>query len=274
MFFVLSGVPVDDTGGGARGSQIARELLRRQFMVVFLNKFPSYESTKLGLKIRHPNLITANLKKFSLDRFKQENNPLLFHKPCAVLVEIPDGDFIPLVQELRSNGATVIYDLIDDWNSTLGGNWYSKEIEGQLVQSAQALIATAPLLAQRLEASYSRPTVLLPNAVNLRLFNPERAHPRPIDLPVAERIILYAGSLWGEWFDWDLLVDIGRSYPAAGVVVIGDYRGQYPKPLPNLHFLGLKPQATLPAYLAYADVAIIPWKSTTTAGSSPTTQAS
>ena len=44
------------------------------------------------------------------------------------------------------------------------------------------------------------------------------------------------------------------------MVVIGDYRGQCPSTEPNLHFLGLKPQASLPAYLANSSVAIIPWK--------------
>ena len=44
------------------------------------------------------------------------------------------------------------------------------------------------------------------------------------------------------------------------MVLIGDYRGQCPQPPKNLHFLGLKPQASLPAYLAHADVALIPWR--------------
>jgi hypothetical protein len=43
-------------------------------------------------------------------------------------------------------------------------------------------------------------------------------------------------------------------------VLIGDYHNQCPKLLPNLYFLGLKPQALLPSYLAHCDVTFIPWK--------------
>jgi glycosyltransferase involved in cell wall biosynthesis len=78
-------------------------------------------------------------------------------------------------------------------------------------------------------------------------------------LVVGEFAICYIGALWGEWFDWDLLCKIALAYPKASVVVIGDYRGRCLQPLPNLHFLGLKAQVDLPAYLAYSDVAIIPW---------------
>ncbi len=101
---------------------------------------------------------------------------------------------------------------------------------------------------------------LLPNAVNLHLFNQRKAYPVPADLPRTGLVITYIGALYGNWFDWDLLVDTARAYPQASVAVIGDYRGQCPDALPNLHFLGLKPQSSLPAYLAHSNVAIIPWK--------------
>ena len=91
------------------------------------------------------------------------------------------------------------------------------------------------------------------------LFDAEKYYPRPADLPEAEWIAIYIGALWGDWFDWRLLRAVAEAYPEAAVVVIGDYRGQCESPPPNLHFLGLKPQRVLPAYLAYAQVALIPW---------------
>jgi hypothetical protein len=57
-----------------------------------------------------------------------------------------------------------------------------------------------------------------------------------------------------------LLKAIAQRYPQAAIVVIGDYRGQCKDSPANLYFLGLKPQHKLPAYLAHAHVAIIPWK--------------
>jgi len=121
-------------------------------------------------------------------------------------------------------------------------------------------VATAPALYLRLQKMSGRPVDLLPNAVNLNLFDPYRAYPRPDDLPPAEWNAIFFGALWGEWFDWPLLIEVAKAYPSANVVVIGDYRGQCPVSLKNLIFPGLKPQKDLPSYLAHSSVAILPWK--------------
>ncbi len=82
----------------------------------------------------------------------------------------------------------------------------------------------------------------------------------PADLPAGEPRLLYIGALWGEWFDWALLAKLAEAYPQGSVVVIGDYRGQRPELELQVRFLGLKPQADLPAYLQHCQVAIIPWE--------------
>jgi glycosyltransferase involved in cell wall biosynthesis len=92
------------------------------------------------------------------------------------------------------------------------------------------------------------------------MFDPEVRYLRPRDLPESRRVIIYTGALWGDWFDWELLGKVTEANPHATVCIIGDYRGQYKDPPSNLIFLGLKAQHELPAYLAYANVAIIPWK--------------
>ena len=260
VFFILSGVPIDDTGGGARCTQIALELLRRRYGVIFINKYPKYESKELDLQIRYPDLHTSTLQAFSLEKFLRKNDTLLPGKPVGVLIEFPLDEFLPLIQALRARGARVFYDLIDAWDTSLGSKWYSVEKEKAIVDNSAVLVTTVPALAERLMQISGRPAELLPNAVNRYLFNAQRFHHRPEDLPQAEWIIIYSGALWGEWFDWQLLTQIASFFPMASLVVIGDYRGQCPHKLPNMHFLGLKPQKMLPAYLAYSDVTIIPWK--------------
>ncbi|MDX1437906.1 MAG: glycosyltransferase, partial [Anaerolineales bacterium] len=73
IFFILAGVPIDDTGGGARWAQIALELIRRQYRVVFINKYPKYETVDLRLEIRHPNLQTFQVDRFGWDLFLSQN---------------------------------------------------------------------------------------------------------------------------------------------------------------------------------------------------------
>ena len=260
VMFILAGVPIHDTGGGSRGAQLALELLRQNYLVVYLNKFDSYESVNLGLHIAHPNLLLYPFDDFSWERFYPRFAEILASKPCGALLEFPLADFLPLVDHLHQIGAVVAYDLLDDWDTQLGSTWYTAEIEKQVISTADVLIATAPALVDRLRHQSAREVAYLPNAVNLRLFDPQRAYLRPADLPEADQIITYIGALWGEWFDWALLLEVARHNPESAVVVIGDYRGQCPATEPNLHFLGLKPQSALPAYLAHSTVAIIPWK--------------
>lgn len=260
VIFILSGVPIDDTGGGARCTQVALELLRQHYAVIFINRYPKYESIELHLSIKDANLFTYSLDGFNLDNFINANDWLLKSDLLGVLVEMPLPDFVPLLHQLRAHGAIVAYDLLDEWNTALGGKWYSEKVEHEVIDASQVLVATVPRLSERLEQISHRSVYTLPNAVNTRLFNPDRYYEKPADFPDAKWTIIYIGALWGEWFNWDLLTGLATRYPEAAVVVVGDYRKQCSNPPQNLHFLGLKLQRVLPAYLAHADVAVIPWK--------------
>jgi hypothetical protein len=261
VFFILSGVPIDDTGGGARSTQIALELLRLGYSVVFIHKFPKNESKELSLSFAHINLYLYSIKDFQLNKFIQSHAMLLKDRTPSVLVEFPLPDFLEILQIFRQDyDATIIYDLIDDWKTSLGAQWYTTSVEDEIIASSQLLVATVPLLAKRLEAASGRKFLLLPNAVNDRLFNPDIEYMRPLDMPESKRIVMYIGALWGEWFDWKLINQTAKTYPGFAFVLIGDYRGYADHLEPNIFCVGLKAQRDLPAYLAYADVAIIPWK--------------
>jgi glycosyltransferase involved in cell wall biosynthesis len=214
---------------------------------------------ELDLVIYHPRLSTSPLSFFRWNAFQRNFSGLLSEKPCAALVEFPLREFMPVIQGVRRIGGVVVYDLLDDWDTALGAGWYTQATEKEVIQNSQVLVATEASLAERLQRISQRPVTLLPNAVNSLLFDPAQPHPCPPDFPDSEWSFIYIGALWGEWFDWGLLNALARQYPRAAAVVIGDYRGQCPDPPPNLHFLGLKPQRSLPSYLAHSTVAIIPW---------------
>lgn len=261
-WLILAGVPVDDTGGGARSAQLAKELLARNQAVIYLHRFPKFESEDAGVRIAHPNLFHQRLEAFDWEQFQAQYGLLDLMGNLTALVEMPVPAFLPLLERIRSQGGTLLYDLIDDWDTSLGGSWYSGAVEEEIIHLSQGWVGSAPSLVARLEELSPGPVLSLPNAVNDQLFNPDLHYQRPEDLPEAERVILYIGALWGEWFDWELLTRTARTYPEAAVAAIGDYRGQCPDPPPNLCFLGLKPQRDLPAYLAHGDLALIPWKVT------------
>jgi glycosyltransferase involved in cell wall biosynthesis len=256
----LTGVPIDDTGGGARGTQIALELLRRGNLVIFVHKFPKQESVDLELDFSHERLLHFPSDEFDWDALEWELGDLLKTKILTAILEFPFREYHPIARSVSRMGGQVVYDLIDEWNTSLGGDWYSAKTEQRIVRRSRVLVASAPGLVEHLEELSGRTAVLLPNAVNLKLFDRKQQYDEPVDLPQGDPRILYVGALWGEWFDWDLLQKLAQAYPASAVTVIGDYRGQCPFSEPNLNFLGLKPQTTLPAYLQHSDVAIIPWK--------------
>jgi len=94
----------------------------------------------------------------------------------------------------------------------------------------------------------------------------DRVLPRPADLPDGP-IVGFFGLL-SEWVDQDLLVRLARELRddthvrgSAGVVLIGkaDVPVERLAAEPNIHLLGPRPFAVLPAYVAHFDVGIIPF---------------
>jgi glycosyltransferase involved in cell wall biosynthesis len=257
VFIILAGVPIDDSGGGQRPTQIVLELLSRGVRVIYVNRYPKYENKNLGIRLSHPILETCSLEDF---------DPILYldvtgGKRLAALVELPHPDFLPVIEAIKAKGGKVAYDLIDDWQTSLGGDWYDKTTEDRIIERSDVLLASAADLQEYLQLQAKRPVELVQNAVNLHLFKREASYPLPEDMVKGEGTILYIGALWGEWFDWEIVQQVALANPLASVVLIGDYHGQCPfPPLPNMHFLGLKAQRSLPAYLTHADVTIIPFK--------------
>jgi GT2 family glycosyltransferase len=75
-------------------------------------------------------------------------------------------------------------------------------------------------------------------------------------------IIGYIGAI-ADWFDVDLVADAATQRPDWQFVLVGGVFGadtSVLRSLPNVHLLGQKPYATMPAYLYNFDVCIIPFK--------------
>ena len=109
--------------------------------------------------------------------------------PLSVVVEVPHPAFVPLVRWLRSLGAAVIYELIDEWDGPELGWWYfSPAVERDIVAHTTALYATVPelqtALRDRCEEIDDRGRAscrvdLLPNAVDRARFDPVAAASTP-----------------------------------------------------------------------------------------------
>ena len=250
---VLAAVPIHDVGGGSRAAQIALELVRRGYHVVYLYAFASSEAVDLGLRYVHRHLEEYSFHDTDTDRL------LGRLAPGIAIVEAPMGDFIPMLERMRAGGWRILYDVIDDWtDEALGGMWYAPVFEERIVELADGFSASAPDLQDHVRR-FGREAALAPNAVNDTLFAaPTEAHVRPTDLPPGP-VLGYHGSLYGDWFDWDALAAVATAFPDHVIAIIGDHRNVDRNLPSNVVFLGLKPQGALAPYLRSFDVGLVPF---------------
>ncbi len=170
----------------------------------------------------------------------------------------------------RAQAKHIIYELIDTFEiwpdfppPLLRAN------HRQLLARATVVAGTATDLMALLKPS--RPDALLcPNGVDYAHFAPTRSQsdaPIPDDLrEIVARgkpIIGYYGAL-AEWFDYDLWAQVARALPAYEFVLVGpEYNVKIAETaahgVENIHWLGPKPYADLPAYLRCFTVATIPF---------------
>lgn len=259
LVLVLSTVPMRDIGGGSRSAQLALELARRGVVVDYVSLFPSYDAVDPGLRFIHPGLT-----EYRIDEYLALSRLMAKPETGWVLIEVPTESALELALALRGEGWRVCYDMIDRWSDpALGGDWYDEAIERRLIETSDAIVLSATDLADAPHA-LGRDAVLIPNGVDSRLFAEERG-PWPPDFPRGGGpIIGYHGSLYGDWLDWDSVAHVARSRPEGLVVIIGDDRSGHPPMPENVHFLGMKPQHSLPDYVGRFDVGLLPFRITDT----------
>ncbi len=261
--FIFGTIPYYDIGGGQRSSQLAKTFNKLGFPVHYYYGFESsdfdHKSTMLIPCVSHMYVGAVDI-----EDFKAAVRP-----GDLLILEGPVSAFVPFVQAAKELGARIIYENIDNWETSLGSGVYSdREDLNTLLRCSDVLVGTAKLLVQQLEGycrelQLSKEILYLPNAVDDELFAPLLQYELPKDMVPGSKTLLYYGSLWGEWFDWDLVFGIAKADPSVSINLIGDFDAilHIRKTAPsNVHFLGLKKQTELPAYLSYADFALIPFK--------------
>ena len=249
---VLAAVPMHDIGGGSRGAQLAIEFVRRGFHVAYVSLFGSHESVDLGIRFVHPNL-----EQYRLDEFDALTVAMRASGPGSVVLEIPSPTFEPTVTTFQAAGWRLVYDVVDLWSDpSLGGDWYRETVEERLFRAADLVTASAQDLVDHARR-FGADAWLIPNAVNPTVFGRDPG-PLPHDFPGGDGPVFgYHGSLYGDWFSWTDLSEVALRYPSARIVLIGDVPAAHPAMPPNVHFLGLKPQGSLPDYLARFDVGLL-----------------
>jgi O-antigen biosynthesis protein len=259
--FIFGNIPYYDIGGGQRSSQLAKTFNNMGFPVYYIYGFKSSESKIFNIPM--PMQMHEYIDNFKISEFSN-----LISKDDLVIFEAPIEKYSSYIDVAHNSNAKIVYENIDNWETSLGTNILHKETLNKLLRYANLLVGTAKPLVEQLEKycqdlKIEKEIIYLANAVDDELFSPLKEYIHPTDLINGSKTLIYYGSLWGEWFDWDLIFDIAVKHPDYAINLIGDYKNinsivqKSPK---NIYFLGLKKQYELPAYLYYSDYAIIPFK--------------
>lgn len=255
QIFIFASVPYYDVGGGQRSAQMARTFNDMGFRVYYIYGFESSES-------KQENLYIPTIKHAHIDQYSVEEMKLELENDAVLIFEIPYRKFEPYLEYACMQGCETVYEHIDNWDSSLGSMFYDEEVLKAFMKRAGAITVTARLLGEKIRNIWKRKYLYLANAVDSTLFEPAKSYQKPNDLVEGEKTLLYFGSLWGEWFDWDKILYVANNCDCE-INLIGDYHMIYEKVEvmpPNIHFLGLKKQTDLPAYLYYSDIALLPFK--------------
>ena len=251
--FIFSLVPYDDIGGGQRPAQLTKTFIAQGHDVTYIHVFPKAESKNVSVDI-------PLAEHFNLNEIDENLILSLIRGRPVFIFEVPHEVFIPYLKLAKRIRARVIYDHIDNWETSLGNAFFSQNVFNEFLHKADFLIASAKLLIKQINEKIGDKKVkYIPNAYDANIFEPGRLYEKPEDMVVGEKTFLYVGSLWGEWFSWEWLTKAAQKYPNYKFLLIGDYQEE--KSLPqNIIFLGLKSQKELPSYLAHCNGTLIPFK--------------
>lgn len=254
---IFASVPFYDVGGGQRSAQFAKTFNTLGYRVYYIYGFPCTEENIPDV------FIPAVAHKF-IDDVSGEWFKSIIGKESIVMFEIPYWKFEAYLEQSREADCFTIYEHIDNWDSSLGCLFYDKNVFRKFLENSDLITVTAKKLGEKIEEITQKKFLYLPNAVNTEIFEPSKNYECPKDLVKGKnKTLLYFGSLWGEWFDWEKIDYLAEQCTDCEINLIGDYSGctnRLNAAKNNVHFLGLKKQTDLPAYLKYSDIALLPFK--------------
>lgn len=162
------------------------------------------------------------------------------------------------------NHRVLVYDVMDQLAAFKNAPPELLQQEEKLLRKAD-LVFTGGVSLYQAKQPFNSNVHLFPSGVEAAHFARavDRANfPKPAELAdLAQPILGYYGVI-DERMDFPLLVEVAEARPDWNIVLVGPLAKIMPEDLPrlpNLHYPGGKSYEELPAYLAYFDVALVPF---------------
>lgn len=210
----------------------------------------------------HVNIYQDQLKNDDLQNIADGIATLILDlnpKSISYVVHFPS--WWPIVEKLHGEfGGKIIFDCMDDHGGFSTNSNAALESEKTLIEKADLLITSSQLLYDKMNQKNGN-CIQVKNGTEFEHFfgcmpNGE------LDFIGGGPIIGYFGAI-SDWFDVELIAHCARIRPQYNFVLIGSTFGakiNEIEDLENIFLLGEKSYQSLPGYLAYFDVCLIPFK--------------
>ena len=254
--FMFALVPFDDVGGGQRSAQLSRVLAARGYRVKYVYLYKKWSMATASEEESHvdvPLLTHLHISQVDANTLMRGASP-----HSVAIFEAPHPRYEAFFDKAQQIGLRTVFELIDAWDTSLGGDWYKAELMRRFATESELAVGTARALVTQLESFGRREVRYLPNAGNEAIFSTTRRYERPSEMDPGRKALVYVGSLYGEWLGWDHIRAAARVCGTANFYLIGDPPKGLELP-PNVKLLGAKRIDEVPAYLSYADAALLPF---------------
>jgi glycosyltransferase involved in cell wall biosynthesis len=162
------------------------------------------------------------------------------------------------------NEDLLIYYCVDEYSAFTGVSAQAlQEMEMQLISRSDLVVVISDLLYQS-KVRFNPRTALVRHGVDFSHFRQalDPALARPADIANLPKPVIGFFGLIADWVDVELMAQVAKHFAHGSLVVLGKATTDVSAlaALPNVHLLGRKPYAELPAYCKGFDVALMPFR--------------
>ena len=180
-------------------------------------------------------------------------------RDAIIILDYPN--WISGAEYIRENyGFKIIVDYMDDFTGFLGTTTsVLKDNCIRMLKNSDLVVASSQFLSN-IAMKYAKNSVIVRNGTEVNHFY----HAVELEEHKIRPVIGYYGAV-SHWFDWEKVCYVAENMPNCDVIIIGevtDYKNKLEK-YQNIKLLGEISYMELPKHLAYFDVCLIPFDTTT-----------
>jgi len=207
------------------------------------------------------NAVRRFNEKFLVSQVKKAMRKLNFKSPLNMIFNPAAGLLAGKLGE-----SALIYYCVDEYTAFTGASRGLKEIEESLFRKADLVIVSAEKLLEN-KKQYNANTFIIRHGVDFPMFRKalDAATVVPAEIADLPRPIIGFHGLLADWVDYELLKKTAEHFKDGSIVLIGKIAVDAERKIKildsvkNIHLLGRKPYAELPAYCKGFDVALNPF---------------